>query len=61
MKQHTIRIIPMLFISMAIGQQNFEKVGTSGAHFLDISPDARVMGMANSVVGTKISDASAGF
>ena len=61
MKQHTIRIIPMLFISMAIGQQIFEKVGTSGAHFLDISPDARVVGMANSVVGTIITDASAVF
>jgi hypothetical protein len=44
-----------------MGQQDFEKVGTSGAHFLDISPDARVAGMANSVVGTKITDASAAF
>ena len=58
MKRYTIGIIPILFLSMTIGQQDFEKVGTSGAHFLDISPDARVMGMANSVVGTKITDGS---
>jgi hypothetical protein len=61
MKRYTIGITPILFLSIMIGQQDFEKVGTSGAHFLDISPDARVMGMANSVVGTKISDASAVF
>ena len=61
MNRHSIRTIPILLISMAIGQQDFEKVGTSGAHFLDISPDARVMGMGNSVVGTKITDASAAF
>ena len=60
-KRHIIRIIPALLISLTVGQQDFEKVGTSGAHFLDISPDARVMGMANSVVGTKITDASAAF
>jgi len=61
MKRHIIRVVPILFLSMTIGQQNFEKVGTSGAHFLDISPDARVVGMANSVIGTKITDASAVF
>jgi hypothetical protein len=61
MKRYTIKILPILFISMTLGQQDFEKVGTSGSHFLDISPDARVAGMANSVVGTKITDASAVF
>ena len=61
MERHIIKIIPALLISLVIGQQDFEKVGTSGAHFLDISPDARVVGMANSVVGTKITDASAVF
>ena len=61
MKHHKINILPILLISLAIGQLDFEKVGTSGAHFLDISPDARVAGMANSVVGTIITDASAVF
>lgn len=61
MKQIPIRIIPFLLITLAIGQQDFEKVGTSGSHFLDISPDARVVGMANSVVGTIITDASSVF
>ena len=59
-KQHLIKAIPILLIAFGIGQ-DFEKVGTSGAHFLDISPDARVVGMANSVIGTKITDASAVF
>ena len=59
-KQNLIKAIPILLIAFGIGQ-SFEKVGTSGAHFLDISPDARVAGMANSVIGTKITDASAVF
>ena len=42
-------------------QQEFEKTGSSGAHFLNISPDARVSGMGNSVVGMPIHDVSAVF
>jgi hypothetical protein len=42
-------------------QQEFEKTGTSGAHFLNISPDAKVSGMGNSVVGMPIHDVSAVF
>lgn len=36
--------------NMVCGQGSFSKVGTSGAHFLSISPDARYAGMANTAV-----------
>ncbi len=62
MKQKVKIVFPFFFLfPLLFGQQDFEKVGTSGAHFLDISPDARVAGMANSVVGVQITDVSSVF
>lgn len=47
--------------NMVYGQGSFSKVGTSGAHFLDISPDARYAGMANTAVSLIHSTAMAVF
>lgn len=41
--------------------ESFAKVGTSGAHFLSISPDARFAAMANASIGYKNDNASAVF
>lgn len=50
-----------VILSTAWAQQEFEKTGSSGAHFLNISPDAKVTGMGNSVVGVPIQDVAAVF
>ncbi len=39
-------------------QQNFAKVGTSGSHFINISPDARFAAIGNSGTGLVNKDAS---
>lgn len=41
--------------------ESFAKVGTSGAHFLSISPDARFSAMGNASIGFKNNSASAVF
>ena len=53
--------IYLCIMQPANGQQNFAKVGTSGSHFINISPDARYAAMGNSGVGIVNSDASSIF
>lgn len=49
----------LILIQFNYGQQVFEKVGTSGAHFLDISIDAGVKGMGDAYSALMIDNAGA--
>jgi len=57
----TSLLMYLLLIQLVSAQQNFAKVGTSGSHFINISPDARYAAMGNSGTGIINSDASAIF
>ncbi|MEA3287626.1 MAG: PorV/PorQ family protein [Candidatus Marinimicrobia bacterium] len=60
MKFKAIVLITFLLIGRgAVGQEIFEKIGTAGAHFLDISLDARVRGMGDAYAALTMPDASA--
>ena len=48
-------------MQVTVAQQSFAKVGTSGSHFINISPDARYAAMANSGSGLINYDASSIF
>jgi len=58
MKFRTIVLISLLLIGQgAVGQEIFEKVGTAGAHFLNVSVDAGVRGMGDALTAQKKADA----
>lgn len=60
MKLKVITLASMLIlIQFNYGQQIFEKVGTSGAHFLDVSIDAGVKGMGDAYSALLIDNAGA--
>ena len=66
MSRFKLYILSMLALALlgplqVRGQQDFAKVGTSGAHFLGISPDARYAAMGNAAVSMAHSSASAVF
>jgi len=60
MKFKAIVLITFLLIGLgANGQEVFEKIGTAGAHFLDVSLDASVRSMGDASSALIIKDASA--
>lgn len=60
MKFRVIILISFLLIGQAaVGQEIFEKVGTAGAHFLNVSVDAGVRGMGDALTAQKKTDAFA--
>ncbi len=55
-------LISMLLVVQVLhAQQSFAKVGTSGSHFINISPDARYAALGNSGTALVNVDASASF
>lgn len=65
MKRYIINLVflllPLLTVQVAVAQQSFAKVGTSGSHFINISPDARFAALGNSGIGLINNDASSLF
>ncbi len=60
MKLKTFTVITFLLIGQAvIGQEVFEKIGTAGAHFLDVSLDAGIRGMGDASSALMVPNASA--
>lgn len=59
MKVKLIFILILATAQMVCGQEVFEKVGTSGAQFLDIPMDAGVVAMGNAYVAQIIPNANA--
>lgn len=60
MKLKAILLSGLLVLSQSLpGQQIFEKIGTSGAHFLDFSVDAGVKGMGDAYTALQRNDAGA--
>ena len=58
MKLRTLVLISLLLIGNgAVAQEIFEKVGTAGAHFLNVSVDASVRGMGDALTAQKKTDA----
>ena len=60
-KRFTCLVLTLCAVYFAVAQQSFSKVGTSGSHFINISPDARFAAMANSGAGLINYDASSIF
>ena len=60
MKFKAIVLISFLVIGTGVhGQEVFEKIGTAGAHFLDVSLDAGIRGMGDAASALIIREASA--
>lgn len=57
--KHFVIVLAVLLATTAMGQDVFEKVGTSGAHFLDISVDAAVKGMGDAYAAQTLDHAGA--
>ncbi|MCF7801792.1 MAG: PorV/PorQ family protein [Candidatus Marinimicrobia bacterium] len=60
MKLKAITLASLLFLTqLGYGQQIFEKVGTSGAHFLDVSMDAGIKAMGDAYTALVLDNAGA--
>ncbi len=64
--KHNFKKLVLLYLPLCLGyfvvaQQNFAKVGTSGSHFINISPDARYAALGNGGSGLINDNASSLF